>query len=289
MKFDFAAHKTVDSIDSVPQDFRGLYTEEGDGSYSLRSDDPGVQSAVAAITRMNGALNNARADLKKAGEADGVDLSPLSEFGDDPETIAGAVKSKLEELQTQLAASKGKKSADEVQATIERMKTDLMTEHEKQVKAKDQMLEGLRGQLHKHLVSDQATRAIVEAGGDPELLMPFVGPSLQPVEKDGKYSVAVVDENGETRFSGTTGEAMSIKERVAELRATEKFQKFFSSEAPNGGGANPNGRRSPQVPKGKEMSPTDKIKSGLSRGLAGKAGLDRVTGQHDRAGAGVHG
>ncbi len=279
MKFDFAANKTVDSIEKVPADFRGLYSEGDDGSFSLRSDDAGVQSAVSAITRLNNALVSSRAEAKAAKDNSGVDLSALEDYGVTPEEIATTVAGKLEELQAQITSGKGKKSAEEVERQIEKIKKDLMKTHQTEVDAKEVVIGGLRGHLHKTLISDAATREIAAAGGDAEMLMPFVAPTLKPFESDGKYGVNVIDpEDGSTRYSGVTGEPMTIAERVAELKATDKFTKLFSSEAPSGGGTPPNGRKSPQAPKGQELTPVQKISSGLSKGLASKAGATEKVG-----------
>ena len=282
MKFDFAKNQHVDSLQGVPEDFRGLYAESADGGFDLRSEDDGVKSAISAITRMTGALHAARNEAKTAKSNATVDLSPLSDYGQDPQEMATNIASKIDELQTQLAASKGKKSADEVQQTIERMKNDLMGTHQTEIQKRDEQLESLRKHLFKTLVSDAATREIASAGGDPEMLMPFVAPSLAPFENDGEYSVRVVDDHGEIRYNGATGETMTIADRVAELKGNAKFGKLFESDAPSGGGMLPNAaRRSPQTPAPADMSPTQKIAAGLAKGQAIRAGAG------DRAGAGV--
>lgn len=271
MQFDFSKNTVVDAIENVPVDFRGLYAEGDDGKFSLRSDDDGVKSAVAAIQRMNGALNASRKEVTELSKKSGVDLTALADYGDTPEAIASGIQAKIDELETKLESTKGKKSAEDVQRQIDKMKNDLMEAHKAEMTKVTQNAEALRTQLHQTLVSDVATREIVAAGGDPELLMPFVSPTLKPIEVDGKYEVRVVDDAGDVRYSGITGGAMDIKERVAELKGQEKFGRFFTSDAPSGGGAKPT-PRNPNPKKPSEMSPNEKISAGLRAGQAGGTG-----------------
>lgn len=267
MQFDFSKNNVVDAIEAVPQDFRGLYSENANGKFELRSDDDGVKSAVAAIQRMNGALIASRNEVSDLRKAKGVDLSPLEEFGGTPEEIANGVQSRLDELHAQLEGSKNKKSSEEIQAKIDKIKADLMAAHKAEVEKLSSGQESVKSQLFETLISDAATREIVSQGGDPELLMPFVAPSLRPVEVDGKYQVRVVDDAGDVRYSGVTGGAMDIKERVAEIKSNEKFGKFFASDSPNGGGARASAR-SPNPVKRSEMTANQKIAEGLRKGQA---------------------
>jgi len=269
--FDFAQMTTVDSLEKVPEDFRGLYSDIGDGKYSLRSDDPGVSSAVSAVTRLNNALKAARTDASRAAASRGEDLAPLAAFGSSAAEIAEAVNARIEELETKLQGATGKKS-EEIEKRIEKLKNDLMGTHKREVDAREDRIKALHGQLHSVLVSDSLTRDSVAAGvDDPDLFAPFVTPSLRPVEENGKLVVRVVDEAGDVRISGVTGEPMTIKERVAELKGQDRFARFFASDAPSGGGGRTQ-RPNPQRPAAKEMTSTQKISEGLVKGGATRAG-----------------
>jgi polyhydroxyalkanoate synthesis regulator phasin len=270
VNFDFSQMQTVDSIEKVPEDFRGLYAESGDGKYALRSDDPGVKSAVSAITRLNTSLKAARTDAQRAAAARGEDLAPLSEFGSTPAEIAEAVNGKIQELEAKLEGATGKK-ADEINARIEKLKNDLMGTHKREIDAREERIKALHGQLHTVLVSDSLTKEAVAAGvDDPELFAPFVTPSLKAIEENGKLVVRVVDDGGDVRISGVTGEPMTIKERVAELKSVERYARFFSSEAPSGGGGRTQ-RPNPQRPAPKDMTAAQKISEGLRKGGATRA------------------
>jgi len=259
MEFLFTDNVEVDSIEKVPQDFRGLYKPAEGGKFKLGSDDPGVASAVSAVTRLNESLKAARAEAK-GYKAKAVDLSSLSEFGDSPETIAQAVKSRIDELTQQVAGGKDAK------VNIEKIKQELAQGHANDIKTRETRIEGLKGQLDKLMVENTAKSAIAELKGDMELLMPFVTRNVKTVEENGEYKVYVVDGSGDIRYSGVSGQPMSIVELVREMKGNDKYAKLFESEAPSGGGFRPGGaqRPMPQTNTG-NLSATEKISQGLGK------------------------
>jgi hypothetical protein len=136
--------------------------------------------------------------------------------------------------------------------------------HDKDLEARDSRIKGLTGQLHGHLVTSAATSALAAAGSiDTDLAMPHLARQVQVQEEDGKFNVHVVDAQGDTRYSGSTGAPMTITELVAEMKGTDKFKPLFKSEAPKGGGKQPGHTHVP-AGGGGEMSATDKIEAGLA-------------------------
>ena len=261
MEFNFAENTSVDSIDKIPTDFRGLYVEQ-DGKHVLRSDDDGVKSAVAAITGLNRSLVAARAEAK-ANKGKAVDLSTL---GESPEAILEAFTAKLTE--TKKAASG--KGAEDLERQVAKAKEELAKAHATEMQSRDARIQALTGQLHSLLVIGEATKALAEANAlDADLLMPFVQKQLKVNEEDGKFTVSVMDDAGDPRYSGVTGSPMSIKELVAEMKGADKYKPLFKSEAPAGGGMQTGHRPSQQVRQGQQqgdMSATDKIAAGLRKG-----------------------
>lgn len=263
--FDFSINQTVDSIESVPEDFRGLYVEAGDGKFKLNSGDEGVRSAVSAIVRLNGALKNSRSevDTLKKGR---VDLSPLSEYGDSVETIAEGVKTKLAE------AGKGKK-ADE-NAIRQQITQEVAATHKSETDALKQSNKKLQQQLFQNTVVSAATSALSPVAVSVDLAMPHVLSQVKAaVNDDGTYGVEVVDAEGATRFSGTTGSKMTVAELVAEMKGKDDFAPLFKSDIKSGGGSQPSSQRrsSPVGGRGGDdaRSGTQKISDGL------KARLDK--------------
>jgi hypothetical protein len=258
--WDFLKNKEVDSLDKVPEDVRPFYEKsEETGKFILSGSDI-VKSAVKVIVGQQRALTAARsesADHKKKA----VDLSPLSEWGGSPKEISEAVKSKVDELQQEIA--KGKDAS----LDLEKIKATMNTSFEKERNQFRTENAALEGQLKKHLVVNAATAAIVKAGGSPKLLMPHVqgkvGTSTEG--KDKEYKVFIKDEEGKPRFSGVNhGEHMSIGELVEEMKQDEDYGRMFNSDAPSGGGAIQSSRPTPPKP-GEKLSPNDKISRGIKK------------------------
>ena len=257
MEFAFAPEVT--DINTIPEDFRGFYAQEGD-KHKLK-DDPIVKASVKTITGLNSSLKAARNEAKTyKGKA--VDLTPLSEFGATPEEILAAVTSKLEE-----AKLGGDKKA---QKELENIKKALTDSHAKEINTRETRIKGLTEQLYSHLVDSSATAAIAELKGVPKLLLPFVRNQVKVEEKDGKLNVNVVDAEGNTRF-GATGQPMTIKELVQSMKGDQEYARLFESEAPSGGGRPPTTKPSNHATNQNQrdqMSPIQKIQAGLNKGQA---------------------
>lgn len=263
MEFNFADHTSVEDINKVPQDFRGLYSKGDDGKYALASDHEGVKSAVSAITKLSGALAAERKNRPAK-----VDLTPLAAYGDSPDTIATTIAEKMAELETAAAGSKDAK------LNIDKVRQELAAGHAKETEKYVKREEALKNQLYGMMVETAATTAIAELKGVPELLLPFIKNQVKVVEEEGEFKVFVVDGGGDRRYSGATGQPMSIKELVAEMKATEKYGRLFESDAREGGGTKPGaanpGARKMAVGAGKdgELTAMQKISQGLQKGQA---------------------
>lgn len=248
MDFEFTP---VESLDKVPEQFRSIYSDKADetGKFGV---NPAFKGVAEAITGFNKTTKQLRADLKKAAP---VDLSPLAEFGDNPATIAEAVKAKI----TEAAGAKG---AD-VQKQIEGVKSALAQAHAKEIEKREQRATALQSQLYTLMVENAATAAVAELKGVPELLLPFIKNQVKVVEQDGNFIVHVVDGSGEVRY-GATGQPMTIKELVAEMKANAKYGRLFESDTAGGGGKQPGSGRTPPRQQGKELSANDRIAAGIA-------------------------
>lgn len=257
--FDFGGNQNVLSLDAIPEDFRGLYTEK-DGKFTLASDHPGVKSAVAALLRIGEALTKTRADLTTARTAaKAVDLSALSEYGDTVDEIRTAFGDKLKD------ASKGKGPAD-LQSHLDRQKKEMETQFETTLKGEQNRSVALTKQLHNLLVVNGATAALVESKAiSAELAMPHVVRQVRVDEEDGVMIAKVVDDSGEVRYSGSTGKPMTVKELVSEMKGKDAFKPLFQSEAKGGGGTPPRGPARSNVQDPNKMSAQDKISAGLDQ------------------------
>lgn len=251
MNFDFEKNMVVDTLDVVPDQFKPLYVEK-EGKYSIDNTDPKTKSVVEAILGFNKALKASR------GEADNlrkksVDLSSLREFGDTPEAIKAAFDAKLTEL------------SKNPQVDIDKIKLDISKGFLAEKDGLAKKAEALQSQLYSVLVENTALSAINELKGIPELIMPFVKNQVKALTEDGKFKVVVVDADNNTRYSTTTGEPMTVKEFIVEMKSTERFGRLFESESRSGAGIKPTtGKASLNTT---PLNPVDKIAMGLKAGL----------------------
>ena len=248
MDFEF---QQVDKIDLVPEQFRGIY-EEKDGKFSVGESFQGVTTAVIGL---NKSLKAARAEAK--GKT-AIDLSVLSDYGATPEEIKESVAGKITELQNEIAKGGSAK------LNLDKVRKEMADAHSKDLQKRDSRTEALQNQLYGLLVENNATNAIVDAKGVPELLMPFIKSQVKVIEEDGSFTVYVVDGQGDRRYSGITGQPMTIKELALEMKANEKFGRLFESEAPAGGGMQPGSGKRAAAGSNEELSSTQKISRGLS-------------------------
>jgi hypothetical protein len=260
-EFMFADSKTVDSLEIVPEDFRGLYEETGDGKFQLTENDQ-VKSAVAALTRFQTALKAARGDAKgleeKLKSAKPVDLSALSSYGTSVEEISAAINTKISELEEKAAGSKDAK------LNLDKVKDELNRAHAVELEARDNRIGALKKHLETILIDNALSTEILAQKGDVEILLPHMRQHLQSVEEDGKFSVFVVDSMKDRRYHGA--DPMTITHLVEEFKNNEKYSKLFASEAPSGGGMHPRaGQGKRPAPKAEELTATQKIAAGLTK------------------------
>jgi hypothetical protein len=254
MDFDF---QPVDNLDVVPQQFRQLYADKAgaDGKFVVAEPFKGVAEAVVGLGR---ALKSERTAAKNRPAP--VDLSPLASYGDSVETIAQGMAGKIKDLEDQLA--KGGK------VNIDKIKADMAEAHKGEITKLTTRNTALQGQLYEHLVNSVAVGALAKERGSADLLLPIVRQSVKVAEEDGKISVYVVDASGDRRYSGVTGQPMSIGELVAEMKLDKRYARGFDSEAPSGGGMPPGSGKKPPITRDNSVpkSSIEKIKSGIAAG-----------------------
>lgn len=262
MPYDFSNNATVKSLDEVPADFQSFYTDGEDGTFVLDTENPVVQKSVSIITGLNKSLAASRREAKDS-KGKQIDLGPLAEFGDSVDAIVEGFASRIAEVQTE----SGKKSDSDVQKKIDGIKNDLLKANERAVGERDTRIQALTGQLYKQMVTAEAVGALADTAVSAELALPFVEKFIQVTEVDGKFVVQVVDEEGLERHGGT-GNPMTIKELVAEMKGQDRYAPLFKSDAKPGGDTPPGGpsRRAVSTRKIDDMTSAQKIASGLKKG-----------------------
>jgi hypothetical protein len=216
----------VEKLDDVPESARSLY-KEVDGRFRL---DVDVDDAVkTATSKANKEAAQFRHQVKK-----------WEGLGKTPEEIQ-----ELLEMAAKAEEEKALKGGE-----WEKLKQQMMDQHNKALSAKDTSLQTMRGTLEKHLIDGAATAAIAEAKGVPQLLLPHVRAQVRVVEEDGNFVARVVNAKGEPRVDGK-GEFMSIADLVGEMRQNEVFGRAFESSGAGGSGTPANGgsKSSSGIPK----------------------------------------
>ena len=177
-----------------------------------------------------------------------------------------ALKTFVDDLQGQVKGGK------EIKINLEKVQSEADKRVATVTETKDAELLDMQGALHKHLISDAASRALAEHKGSMDLLLPHVEKACKVVRhpETGGYTVTVLDAEGASRFD-SAGALMGVAGLVAEMKTEAKYERAFDSEAKPGTGAKPGSMNRPVMKAGdpnRELSPIEKIKVGLAKGQA---------------------
>lgn len=235
MKFKFKDNMSgLADLDTVPGDFKAMYVEGEDGTFSVPEQFYGMTSAVDKLNKSNVAIRGERDVLRKGA----IDLAPLSEFGESVDDILSSFTTKVDGLSEMVEKSS--------KINPEKIKQDVAKSYIAAAAEKDGTIQTLTNQLHGVLVQKQLASAITDAKGSAKLLMPHMVPNIKMVsDENGKLEVAIYDEDGDVRMSPSTAGNMSIPEYVAVFKRDSEFGPMFESEQKSGGGSNPAAKGGP--------------------------------------------
>jgi hypothetical protein len=215
--------KVVDKLEDVPEAYRDSYDKRDDGKFYLDSDHEDV-------TSLRSALEHERTQRREAKEA-------LKEF----EEIRDELKALGEEgdLKTIVAnRRKAKEDADRKAGDFDKVKEQLVREHEKVVAKLNGRVEKLLATVEELTIDAEATRLITEAKGSVPLLLPVVKAQAKAKENEqGKFVPVVFDANGTPRISDAHGTPMGIKGLIEELRTSQEYGRAFEGSGVGGSGA----------------------------------------------------
>ena len=244
----------VDSVDTIPENLRTLYAE-ANGKYAIPENLRPVADAITGLFSANTKIRDENKGLMKKAQ---IDLSGLEDFGEDLPTIKEKLKTRLEELETAAAAGK------EGKLNVDKVRQEMKAAMDKAVADERKVQDALRGTVHKYLVTSGASEALAAEEAIVELAMPFVERQIKVVEQDGEFKAVVVDKDGDPRISGGTGQPMTIKELVREMKAQDTFKPLFKSDVKGGGGAQPGKTGAKPTDVKADATPMDRIKAGLA-------------------------
>lgn len=256
MDFEFNKATNVDSLDKVPEPFRGLY-QAGDEGFVLNETFVGIGSAIDGLNR---SLKAARRDADTANRSK-PDMTQFTAIGQmlglEGEDAANAEAIKTAVESAMQAGKDGKVNWDKLKLSLENGFNTKLSQKDQQLAAKDKT-------LFKYLVTSEASRAIATQRGVPELLLPQISAQTKVVQDGDEFVVRVVDSTGDPRGNAAGG-FMTVEDLVKELKASPTFGRAFESEAPSGNGLKPGQGNQRPVAKQGDMSATDKIKAGLTQ------------------------
>lgn len=198
-----------------------------------------------------------------------LDVTPQKGFGlDNVEQLkktVGTEKARADNLDKELAPFKALKvKPDEVATKLNRLgeleqidptkeadrlaeekakgiKEQLVTAHNDEKKGWTEREKMLLSVVDDAKRTQAATSAIIEAGGNPDVLLPHVLGQTKLVEKDGQFDVLVIDGSGNPRIGDASGGAMKLPQLVEEFKAKDAFAPLFEASGKSGGGAPPKG------------------------------------------------
>ena len=268
--FNFTESATVKEIDSVPEKYRGLYSEgTNDAGETVFTVSDAAKGLVEDYTGTGTELERVRGDKTKASNESAERRKALGIFDDLMDTL-GIEDRNAENLKLYIEELTGKdKGGEEIKVNLDKIKDQYQHKHDEAVSVKDKEIAEMSGALTKHLISDVATRALAEAKGSVDLLLPHVERHCKTVRMDdGNYAVRVVDSEGDVRTDGGGG-YIDVKDLVGEMKTQDSFARAFESETNSGGGTNPGSmnRTTTQKQTGqRELSAQEKIAKGLAAG-----------------------
>ena len=146
----------------------------------------------------------------------------------------------------------GEKKIAEAVKSVETKHTQMLEElnkkHKEVVSGLESSVKDTTSQLHEEIVTSKITRAIHEANGNVELLLPHVKSQVRMTKDSaGKFAPEVTYANGTPRIGDNEGNPMTVVQLVEEMKGKETFASAFkgvnSSGSGNHGSSNNSGNQ----------------------------------------------
>lgn len=223
--------KLDDVAEGVRSEYRAGTKEEGlEGRFVLAVDTVGG-FALENVEGLKSALGKERTTVRNLTAA-------AEAFKDMDPAKAREALAKFDEF----SKLDPEKEADKIaQTKLDGLKAQLVEKHTGELTARDTRIQGLTSVVDSLVREQAATAAIAAAKGSVELLLPHVLKQTRTVEKDGNFSVEVIDASGNIRIGDGQGSPMDLAGLVGELRKSDVFARAFEGEGHSGSGAPPPG------------------------------------------------
>lgn len=226
------------SLDGIDDATKALYVEK-DGKFVL--DVEGVEGfALEDVSGLKTALGKERTARENAERL-------TAAFKDIDPAKAKDALAKVEEWGNLDPSKEADKIAN---SKFEAAKAQLLEKHTGEITARDERIGHLSKTVESLLIDQAATAALAEAKGSVELLLPHVRAHTRVKEVDGRFTVEVVDKDGNAKIADSKGTPMDIKGLVAEMRQSEAFGRAFEASGNSGTGKQPGNGTGGGVQKG---------------------------------------
>jgi predicted nucleic acid-binding Zn-ribbon protein len=201
--------RIVENLESVEEAARAFYKKEADGKFHLQAEK---DEDVAE-------LRNAKDHEKNLRVATEAERNTLKEQVD-------ALTAEKQALETKLTEEQSKQSTDV--ATLEKSWSDKLEAEKSAAQGK---VDSLTAEVHRLLVTNEATKLAAEISTVPELFADVIAKRLKAeVGTDNQYFTRVLDENG-------APSAKTIDDLKKEFLANEKYSSIMIASKGSGGGA----------------------------------------------------
>lgn len=219
----------VAKLEDVAEEFRDLYIEDKDKDGNPRfkldaegiEDVTGLKSTIATLRTENKTMKG-RAKLLEDAESD-----------DAAEEIVAAGRAAIEAKRT------GKPIPE-----VESVKQQMARQHEKEVAKLKKRAETATETLRSEMITNRAIAEIADAKGSKKLLLPHLEREARVIEvEDGdeiKFEVRLFGDD-KKELVDSSGNPVTIKQRVAQLREDPEFEGAFEGSGASGSGALPEG------------------------------------------------
>jgi phosphotransferase system IIB component len=108
----------------------------------------------------------------------------------------------------------------------------------KEIKTRDEKIQALLGEKKDAKVRSQVKRALTEAKGDADLLMPHITSRLKSEVNDaGEVVITVLNEDGKPWMVGTDAKPAKISDLLESFKKNASLAKGFSASGTSGSGA----------------------------------------------------
>lgn len=221
----------VESIDDLPEALQSVYKQTEDGTFILDVTPKNgyalenVQGLKSALGKEKAAVSDLQSRLKQYGDIDPTDIQ--SKF------------QRLEELE-QIDPSR---EADKLLDTrLKSIQDQMASKHKKELDGVVSKYSKTEQHLQKLLIDDAAKSAIIKAGGNEKTLaymLPSVINQLSIQETETGFLTQVRDEYGNPRIGDASGSAMTVEQRVLEMKSQDLWQGAFPASGQSGGGIPP--------------------------------------------------